>query len=414
MPLFEFDIGKMRAAKAKAEALARARAGFVDALARSQNVPDAPDPLAGVQFDGGAGFGTAGEDANLQALVDNEDARRAAELARAAAARDLSGSLFDAAAAGIETKPVIESMDMLRKRQAIEDLRRAGELNGPGYADALNGKEVSPFRFNSDGIGNRYTGDYMPTAAGDALATQREMAALKERAIAGDHAAAADYRRLQGRDLSIRSDFVLEALNDPTIPTTTKVDMANKRAMAKPTNVWVTQRDGTKALYDQVPRADGGFDYRPAQAGGGEPVLSAPDAGAMSQETTFIAETLGVPPAEALKLRLGGTNAQPENIWASLYSAAMKANGGKTDENTMARAQAAWRAIRGPKELPPPLAAQQRPAAAPPRVPAPAAAAPAAQDTPPVAGARRGKDGAWYVQNGVDGQGRPRYARVDP
>ena len=121
MALFNFDFRTRRADKAKADAIARARAGFVDSVSRLQGLPTAPAPLDGITDETG---GAAQEDANIERLVRNEQASAAADAARAGVLRDLSGSLFDANAAGVDTKPVIETMDLLRRRQAIEAAER--------------------------------------------------------------------------------------------------------------------------------------------------------------------------------------------------------------------------------------------------------------------------------------------------
>lgn len=364
MPIFEFDMRARREEREKAAKLAEARALLRGAVASQGAIPPAPSPFLGVTDE----IGGVGEDANLEALVRNEEARKRSAAARGDATADLTDAMFSARAAGIDTKPIIESVEMIRKRQELEDLFRGGELTGAGYADALNAKETSPFRFDTNGIGNRYTGEYRSTPAGAALAGERTQAGLKEQALAGSADALADYRSQQARGEQFRNQAIEDILSEPTSPLVA-ADIVNRKEVGAPQRVRVRLRDGSEQIMNAIPNRAGGFDYTPA-AVGTEALVSAPDVTGSKQtplqkDTAFIAETLGLQPNQALLYKLQSARRSNEEAWGDLVGRLVTANKYAKPDQIQTKAAELWAVMRPGQPLPTAASAGAAPALGP-------------------------------------------------
>ncbi|MEQ8231211.1 MAG: hypothetical protein RKL32_05815, partial [Gammaproteobacteria bacterium] len=309
---FDFDFAKRRAEREAAERLRQARERFGDTLAAGRSLPQAPSPFLGVSPEL--------TDADLEALVRNEEAAKAAGAARGDYETQLVDAMIGLREAGIDPSAIMATRDTELRRGAVEDLYRGGQINPYAYLDALGGKEVSPFRFSANGIGNRYTGDYTQTGAGDALTEKRRQEGLAAAARAGNSDALADYNRERAAGEGFRNQVIEDILGEPINPLVA-ADVVNKRTVAKPQRVKVNRRDGSQAFYDAVPNAQGGFDYSPAGTMSGDPLVSEPggdDGTALQSDTAFIARTLNIPPNEALLWKLQTGRKPPAEAWAEL------------------------------------------------------------------------------------------------
>ena len=180
----------------------------------------------------------------------------------------------------------------------------AGALTPDARVNAANKQDVSPVRSDGGVFYDRFNrevpfiGMSEPAAA---LADQRWAAAGASNASAG-------LSRTQQQTADLRLNALREALSQPGLDPLLSADMANAKPVAKPQRVKVKGQSGD-VYYDAIPKAGGGFDYRPALDAAGQqvsvPVSEAGDGGtALQRDTAFISQTLGLTPQEAIRYKL--------------------------------------------------------------------------------------------------------------
>lgn len=340
---FDFDYARRREERDRLERLRQARERFGQTLDAGRSLPQAPSPFLGVSPEL--------TDADLEALVRNEEAAKAAGAARGDYETQLVDSMIGLREAGVDPSAIMATRDTELRRGAVEGLYRGGQLSPHAYVDALGGKEVSPYRFSANGVGNRYTGDYTQTDAGSALTEKRRLEGLAAEARAGNSDALAEYNRARASGEGFRNQVIEDILSEPNNPLVA-ADIVNKRTVAKPQRVKVNRRDGTQVYYDARPNLQGGFDYSLAGTAPGEPIVSAAggdDGTPLQRDTAFIAQTLNIPPNQALLWKLQTGRKNPGEAWADLINRLTTSRKYDPPEKIRERAEQLW-AIARPNE----------------------------------------------------------------
>lgn len=348
MPLlnFNFDLARARREREALERRKQAIDDFSATMAAGRQLPQPRSPFAGVSPDL--------TDADLEALVRNEEATRLAQEAQTGH----EGRLFNVAAAlqaeGIDPTKLLTARNQERQAADTARLWAEGRLTDDQYLDALGGRSTAPYTFGAGYAGNKYTGDQRLNATGEALATQRRAAAVASLASAGNSDALADYNRARGHAERFRNQAIEDILEEPTNPLLA-ADIVNRKTVAKPQRVKVHMRDGREQLMDAIPNQAGGFDYVPAQTTAGEPVISEPggeDGTALQKDTAFIAQTLGIEPSAALRYKLQSARKAPEEAWAELVGRLVSAHKYAKPEQLDQKAREIWALMRPGEPVP--------------------------------------------------------------
>lgn len=245
----------------------------------------------------------------------------------------------------------------------------AGALTPDARVNAANKQDVSPVRSEGGIYYDRFNrqvpfiGMSEPAAA---LADSRFAAAGASNASAQASLARAGLSRTQQQTADLRLNVLREALSQPGLDPLVGADMANARATAKPQRVKVKGQSGD-VYYDAIPKAGGGFDYRPALDAAGQqvpvPVSESGDRGtALQRDTAFISQTLGLTPQEAIRYKLEsrgkGDQALRDEVSLRMLSDPRSGRLATSDPATFnAQVDAVFKALRPDQPVPAPAAA---------------------------------------------------------
>lgn len=263
----------------------------------------------------------------------------------------------------------------------------AGALTPAAQVNAANKLDVSPVRSDGGVFYDRFNpqvpflGMSEPAAA---LADQRWAASRASDAAAGASGAKASLANL-------RLNALQGVLENPSLNPLLSADVANSRAVSTPQRVKVNEAGGVR-YYDATRQPDGSFRYARVTDAGGTPLnvptsetdVSTP----LQKDTAFIAQTLGLPPEQAIlwKLQSRGKGDQQlsDEIALRLISANPSASRRASTDPAgfQSDVQQIFKAMRPGVAAPAPTPAPAAPAAS--TVPPPATVAPAPPAAQPI------------------------------
>lgn len=165
-------------------------------------------------------------------------------------------------------------------------------------------------------------------------------------------------RAAQTTTENYRADALGRVVNDPATSPGYAAALANRQDPSTPERVKVQMRDGTTAYFDAVRKPDGTVDYQPATDQQGA-MLSPPASdyapGSTEKNTRFIAQSLGVSDADALRWQKQLGSYGPQRAWADIVKQTLSLEYGKYARDPAqlrAKALEIWEVMR-PGEPPP-------------------------------------------------------------
>lgn len=301
----------------KAMALAEAYFGFAGANPTRQEAESYAergglDPMAGVQAqpDGALRIDDRSffRDKRLREALDQN--------APAVEAVRQAGALKEA---GVDAGDVLGNW----KLATLQRYFGSPELSNDQRVTALTGQDISPYRVSGATGYNRFTGSMSPTPLGEAdiawkheqaqseIARQRATDALTNLRGQQSQTELARQGKLgaEQTDQSVRTQALQDFFNNSNNPLL-KADAANKKSLFKGDKIKVKMPDGTAAYYNRTLKADGTYDYSPAQDAAGEPIRVPSqefkdEAGTAHQkEARDLAQSFGIPYEEALGITM--------------------------------------------------------------------------------------------------------------